>query len=302
MTLSKITTPDGIELCHEELGAKRKGPPILLISGAGLQMYGWPDGFCSLLVDRGYRVVRLDNRDTGDSTILDHLPAPAPWLVALKYKLGIQIRPPYRLEDMAKDIVGLLDGMGESRAHLVGISLGGMIGQLVAIHYPDRVASLTCLASAARNCRHTMPKVSTVAKIMRPPRPGRQGYIDWTIRLVQAVGGAAAEGPDDYLRDLAGKTFDRGIQTAGMNRQVCATYAAPDRREALSSVAAPTLVMHGRDDPLISPEAGKEIADSIEGARFEVLDGLGHGVLRPVWQQMADLIVEHVERAESEAG
>jgi pimeloyl-ACP methyl ester carboxylesterase len=286
-----------MEICYEVFGEANGGPPILLISGAGLQMLGWPDEFCRLLADQGHRVIRFDNRDTGESTDFAHLPAPAPWLVALKYKLGFGITPPYTLDDLASDVIQLLDGLGGQRAHLVGISLGGMIAQLVAISAGERVASLTCIASAARNSRHTMPKVSTVAKMLRKARPGRQGYIDWNISLVRAVGGEAAQGPDEYLREIAGRMYDRGINENGMRRHVCAAYAGPDRRAALSGVTVPTLVIHGSDDPLIHPEAGREIADAVPGAEYCTVDGMGHGIFQPVWAELVELISRHVEKA-----
>jgi pimeloyl-ACP methyl ester carboxylesterase len=294
MSVEKITTPNNIEICYETFGAENNTPPIVLISGAGLQMLGWPDEFCGLLANRGKRVIRFDNRDTGESTILDHLPTPAPWWFALMHKIGLRISSPYSLEDMALDLIHLLDSLGVQKAHLVGISLGGMIAQVAAINWGDRVASLTCIATSARNSRHTMPKIRTVLKILRKPQPGRQGYIDWTINLIRAVGGAAAEGPDEYLREISGRMYDRGISDNGMRRQVCAVYAAPDRRPALSKVKAPTLVIHGADDPLIRPEAGKEIADSVPGAKCYVIEGMGHGILRPVWPRIIELIGQQV--------
>ncbi len=294
MSVGKITTPNNIEICYEIFGAEDNTPPIVLISGAGLQMLGWPDEFCELLASRGNRVIRFDNRDTGESTILIHLPTPAPWRFALMHKIGLRISSPYSLKDMAVDLVHLLDSLGVQKAHLIGISLGGMIAQVAAINWGDRVASLTCIATSARNSRHTMPKISTVLKILRTPQPGRQGYIDWSINLIRAVGGAAAEGPDDYLREMSGRMFDRGISDDGMRRQVCAVYAASDRRSALSKVTAPTLVIHGADDPLIRPEASKEIATAIPGAKYYVIEGMGHGILRPVWPRLIELIGQHV--------
>jgi pimeloyl-ACP methyl ester carboxylesterase len=294
MSVEKITTPNNIEICYQTFGAENNTPPIVLISGAGLQMLGWPDEFCELLADRGNRVIRFDNRDTGESTILNHLPTPTPWRFALMHKIGLRISSPYTLKDMAADLVHLLDSLGVQKAHLVGISLGGMIAQVVAINWGDRVASLTCIATSARNSRHTMPKISTVLKILRTPRPGRQGYIDWSINLIRAVGGTAAEGPDDYLRELSGRMFDRGISDDGMRRHVCAVYAAPDRRSALSEVTVPTLVIHGADDPLIQPEASKEIATAVPGAKYYIIEGMGHGILRPVWPRLIELIAQHV--------
>lgn len=294
MTIGKHTTPDGIEICYEIFGEVNNVPPIVLISGAGLQMLGWPDEFCKLLAKYGSRVIRFDNRDTGESSILDHLPTPVPWRFALMHKLGLKVSSPYSLEDMATDLIHLLDGLDIEKAHLVGISLGGMIAQVAAINSSDRVKSLTCIGTQARNSRHTMPKLKTVLKILRSPKPGRQGYIDWSINLIRTVGGTAAEGPDDYLREMSGRMFDRGISEDGLNRQVCAVYAAPDRRPALSKISSKTLVIHGAEDPLISPEASKEIATAIPGAKFVLVDSMGHGILRPTWPKLIELITKHV--------
>jgi pimeloyl-ACP methyl ester carboxylesterase len=294
MTIGKYTTPDGIEICYEIFGEENNVSPIVLLSGAGLQMLAWPDEFCKSLVTYGNRVIRFDNRDTGESSVLDHLPTPAPWRFALMHKLGLRISSPYSLEDMATDLVYLLDCLDIEKAHLVGISLGGMIAQVAAINSSDRVKSLTCIATQARNSRHAMPKLKTVIKILRSPKPGRQGYIDWSIDLIRTVGGAAAEGPDEYLREISGRMFDRGISEEGLRRQVCAVYAASDRRPALSRMSVKTLVIHGTDDPLISPEASKEIATAIPGAKFVLVDGMGHGILRPSWPKLLELLTKHV--------
>jgi pimeloyl-ACP methyl ester carboxylesterase len=294
MTVSKHTTPDGIEICYEIFGEDNNVPPMVLISGAGLQMLGWPDEFCKSLAKYGGRVIRFDNRDTGESSILDYLSTPVPWGFALMHKLGLKVSSPYSLEDMAADLIHLLDGLNIEKAHLIGISLGGMIAQVAAINSSDRVKSLTCIGTQARNSRHTMPKIKTVFKILRSPKPGRQGYIDWSIDLIRTVGGTAAERPDDYLREISGRMFDRGISEDGLNRQVCAVYAAPDRRPALSKISTKTLVIHGAEDPLISPEAGKEISTAIPGAKFVLVDGMGHGILRPTWPKLIELITEHI--------
>lgn len=294
MTIGKHTTPDGIEICYEIFGEDDGLPPVVLISGAGLQMLAWPDEFCESLAKKVGGVIRFDNRDTGESTILNDLPAPSPLGFSLKHKLGLKVSSPYSLEDMVTDLIHLLDNLDIVKAHLVGISLGGMIAQVAAINSSDRVKSLTCIATQARNSRHAMPKLKTVFKILRSPKPGRQGYIDWSIDLIRTVGGSAAEGPDDYLREMSGRMFDRGISDDGLNRQVCAVYAAPDRRPALSKISTKTLVIHGAEDPLISLKASKEIATAIPGSKFVLVDGMGHGILRPTWPKLIELITEHV--------
>ncbi len=294
MSFNKLTTPDGIEICYEIFGEDDSSPPVILISGAGLQMIAWPDEFCESLSKRVGRVIRFDNRDTGESTILDDLPTPSPLIFSLMHKLGLRVSSPYSLEDMATDLVHLLDGLRIKKAHLVGISLGGMIAQVLAINSGERVKSLICIGSPARNSRHAMPKLKTVFKILRSPKPGRQGYIDWSINLIKAVGGTAAEGPDEYLREMSGRMFDRGISDNGLNRQVCAVYAAPDRRLALSKISSKTLVIHGKEDPLISPEASEEIATAVPSAKYVLVDGMGHGILKPTWSKLIELITEHV--------
>ncbi len=297
MTFEKLRTPDGIDICYQILGQENDGIPMVLLSGAGIQMLGWAEGFCKMLVDSGHRVIRFDNRDTSESSDLKHLPAPAPWLVALKHKLGLRISPPYTLEDMAGDLIHLLDGLGTPKAHLVGLSLGSMISQVAAINHGQRVASLTCISTQARNSRYTMPKIGTVLKIMRPPKPGRDGYIEWNLRLVNLVSGSAPQGPDDYLREIAGKMYDRGINDPGLRRQVGAVYASNDRRPALAELTIPTLVIHGADDPLINPEASREVAEAIPGAEFVLIEGMGHGVFKPTWERVSSLITRHVAGA-----
>ena len=299
MTTGIHTTSDGIKICYEIFGVENNIHPIVLISGAGLQMLAWPDEFCEFLAKKVGRVIRFDNRDTGESSILNHLPTPVPWRFALMHKLGLNVCSPYSLEDMAIDLIHLLDGLDIEKAHLVGISLGGMIAQIAAINSNNRVKSLTCIATQARNSRHAMPKLKTVFKILRSPKPGRQGYIDWSIDLIRSVGGSAAEGPDDYLREMSGKMYDRGISEDGLNRQVCAVYAAPDRRQALSKISTKTLVIHGAEDPIISPDAGREIATAIPCAKFVLVNGMGHGILRPNWSILIKLITENVLVAEN---
>jgi pimeloyl-ACP methyl ester carboxylesterase len=245
MSIGRIKTPNNIEICYETFGAENNTSPIVLILGAGLRMLAWPDEFWELSADHGNFVIRFDNRDTGESTILNHLPTPAPLRFALMHTIGLRISSPYTLEEMAADLVHLIDSLCIQKAHLVGISLGGMIAQVAGIIWGNRAASLACIVTSARNFRYTMPKISIVLKILHTPRPGGQGYIDWSINLIRAVGGPAAEGPDGYLLEMSGRMFDRGISDDGMRRQVCAVYAAPDRRSALSKVTIPTLAIHG---------------------------------------------------------
>ena len=295
MNFNKITLRNNIQICYDILGKDLNTEPIILISGAGLQMLGWPDEFCKLLADRNNKIIRFDNRDMGESTNLTYLPSPSPLWFTLKQKFGFNIKPPYTLENLAEDVVQLMDALGIEKAHLVGISLGSMIAQIVAYTYNDRVASLVCIATQARNSAHSMPKISTVLKIMKSPKPGKQGYIDWSINLVKAVGGSMAHDSNEYIGEIAGKMFDRGINNKGMNRQVCAVYASNDRRKFLSGISVPTLIIHGAEDPLIDSEAGEEVAKSIPGSEFRIIEKMGHGILKPAWSQLVDLIDNHIK-------
>lgn len=303
MSYKKVKTPNNIDLCYEMIGEKSSNIPIVLISGAGLQMLEWPTEFCLKLAEKSIPVIRFDNRDCGESSILDNLPAPSPLFFSLKHKFGISVKSPYSLGDMANDIIDLLDALNIKKAHLVGISLGGMIAQIATINSGERVASLTVIAAPARNSRRSMPKLKTVLKIMRSHKPGRQGYIDWSLDLIKVVGGTAALDPDDkYLREMSGQMYDRGISDNGLKRQVCAVYASDDRRPFLSKLRTSTLVIHGSEDPLISPEATQEVADYVPNAKFIQINNMGHGILRPVWSKLVEIILNHVKESEIKDG
>lgn len=274
-----------VTLCYEELGEGR-GEPLLLVMGLGMQLIAWDDEFCAQLTQRGFRVIRFDNRDVGLSSKL------AGRRVNLAAGLvGLTRSAAYTLDDMAADTVGLLDHLRIERAHLVGVSLGGMISQQVAALYPDRVASLTSIMSGTgRRKASRMPRPSVLGTLFRSPPSSREGYIEDIVGLFRRIGSPAYPADLDRLRELAGRSFDRSFYPAGTARQLMAVMASGNRTPGLRSVTAPSLVIHGTADRLIPPQAGRDTAAAIPGARLELIAGMGHDLPPQLWPRFAGLI------------
>lgn len=264
---------NGIDIEFESSGDEGH-PAVLLISGLGAQLVRWPKALIDGLVDRGFRVIRFDNRDCGKSTSIDSGGAPP-----LDAIVSGEQAPPYRLDDMALDAIGLLDWLGVERAHVIGTSMGGMIGQLIAADHPQRILSLTCVMSTTGHADLSPSDPQIFEKLTRPrPEPSESlsDYLDyevWRSGLIASPG--FPTGADQY-RDRALLEFERGYNPDGATRQMAAIFSSPDRREKLASVAVPTLVFHGLDDPLIPPDGGEDIARSVPGARLVLVPGLGH--------------------------
>ncbi|MFQ5876700.1 MAG: alpha/beta fold hydrolase [Acidobacteriota bacterium] len=294
--MPKLLTAHGIEICYEVIGADRPGSPILLIMGLGAQMIMWPDPFCEMLAARGHPVIRFDNRDSGGSSRLDHLGSPSLWRTGLSMAVGRPVRAPYPLLDLARDSVALLDGLGIAAAHVVGISMGAMIAQLMAIHHAGRVRTLVSMMSGTGNRRTALPRPGMALRLMRRPKPRREAYIEFLVGKMRLFNGPHYGLDEDRLREVAGRVFDRGLSPGGFNRQVAAVYAAPDRRESLARLRVPTLVIHGTADPLIRPAAGRETAETIPGARLLMIEGMGHYLPPALWPRIAGAIAEHVAR------
>ncbi len=257
--------------------------------GLGAQMIFWPDELCDALAARGYCVIRFDNRDTGRSTVLDH--SPPDW----RSVLAGAVAAPYLLQHMADDAVGLLDHLGIERAHVVGASLGGMIAQRVAIDHPRRVLSLASIMSTTGNRAVGGPTPEGMAVLMSAPPTDRDGYVESTIRARGVIG---SEPPDeDRTRDLAERAFDRGYHPDGTARQFAAVVASPDRTPELGTIDAPTLVIHGSEDPLIDVSGGEATAAAIPGAELVVVEGMGHDL--PPWalERVVVALVRNFERA-----
>jgi pimeloyl-ACP methyl ester carboxylesterase len=286
---------NGITIAYETFGDPA-APPLLLIAGVGAQMISWPEGFCEELAGRGLRVIRFDNRDVGESTHLDELGKAD--LTAVRE--GRRGTAPYTLSDMAADAAGLLDALGIDSAHVAGLSMGGMIAQTVALEHPDRVRSLTSIMSTTGDS--SLPKATPEAQdmLLRPSARSREELIEMAVEGAKVLGSPGFEIDDDYLRERAGRTWDRGYDPAGFGRQLAAIYASGSRAALLPSLRVPALVIHGEDDPLIRPEAGRATAEAIEGAELVTIPGLGHDLPRGAWPLVAGPIVQLVERVERE--
>jgi pimeloyl-ACP methyl ester carboxylesterase len=271
-----LAPTNGIEIFYETFGSPDE-VAVLLIRGLGSQMVAWREEFCTALADRGFHVIRFDNRDVGLSTKLD----------------GVE----YTIDDMAADTVGLLDHLGIEAAHVVGMSMGGMIAQQVAISYPERVVSLTSLASHIGGEDVVPPTSEAAAIFVGPPSRTREEAVAKAIADRRVIGSPGFPFDEDDIADTAGVAYDRCYAPEGRMRQIVAIRSAPGRCEALGSVRVPTLVIHGSDDPLVPVENGRRTAEAIPGAELFVIPGMGHDTPRGAWPLLIDAIVSIAHRA-----
>lgn len=285
----------GVEIAYESFG-ERTNPTLLLVMGLGMQMLAWDEDFCELLVDRGYHVVRYDNRDVGLSTKIGGGP---PNIFA--GAIGITGSARYDLRDMALDAVGLLDHLGVERAHVAGASMGGMIGQTLAARHPDRVASLTSImSSAGGRSRAVMPRMSVLGTLLARPPAEREAYAAHVARVFARIGSTGFEVDHDRLRERALIMYDRSYYPTGTARQLMAIMASGERTPELREIRCPTLVVHGKADKLIPYGAGEAVARAIPGARLELIDGMGHDLPAAVWPRITAAIAENAGRAKPE--
>ena len=285
-----------LKLCFETFGRPSE-PPLILIAGLGAQMILWDEAFCEALAARSLWVVRFDNRDVGRSSRIDWTPpADAGAAVAGRQK-GERLAAPYRLKDMAADAIGLMDALGVARAHVVGASMGGMIAQEMAIGWPERVRSLTSIMSTTGDPRLPPPSPQVMQVFTKPPPKTAEDYVEANVAAWLVFRGPGY--PDDEARDRprAKRAARRGLDPEGGQRQLLAVYASGSRKPALPSVTAPTLVIHGADDPLMPLAAGEDTAATIPGAKLVVLPRMGHALPMAVWPRVIDEIAELAKRA-----
>jgi proline iminopeptidase len=285
---------NGIRIAFDTAGDP-KAVPLLLISGLGLQLTAWPDEFVEGLVELGFYVIRFDNRDSGLSTKFEHAGTPSLTLAWLKSVLRLPLSPPYRLEDMADDAIGVLSALGVARAHIVGISMGGMVGQLMAARFPARVLSLTSIMSSSG--RRGLPGPTQAARRALLRRPLGAGdidaAIDYNVQLLQAIGSPAYPTPEKHLRRRVARALRRNCCPGGVVRQMLAVTACGDRTPQLQTIVAPTLVIHGAADPLVPLACGVDTAQAIPGARLEVIEGMGHDLPPQLLERLLALIDAH---------
>lgn len=283
---------DGVELEYDSFGDPAD-PPLLLIMGLATQMIGWPEGFCALLAGRGFHVTRFDNRDIGLSTWLDGLPEPD--LIALMS--GDPSTAPYLLEDMAGDAVAVLDALGTARAHIVGISMGGMIAQEVAIKHPERVLSLCSIMSTTGDHAVGQPSQEALAAILLPAGADRDGAIERGVTVLKVISSPGYPPTEQWMRDRSADSYDRAYHPEGGTRQFAAIVASPDRTGALHAVTVPTVVIHGEEDRLVDVSGGKATAAAVPGAELVLFPGLGHDLPEALWPAFADAIERNAARA-----
>jgi pimeloyl-ACP methyl ester carboxylesterase len=296
----QIARANGIDICYEIFG-EPAAEPMLLIMGLGAQMVLWDDAFCEQLAARGFRVIRFDNRDIGQSGKLTGGKRLTPLeLLKLRF-LRIPVAAPYKIIDMARDTTGLMDVLGIKSAHLVGASMGGMIAQEIAISFPQRVRSLTSIMSTTGNPKVPGPTKEAAAMLMAPPPTTKEEYFagfaqTWKILRVGSF-------PEDEALDpsRAARIFSRGLNPAGVGRQLRAILASGSRKERLCNVTAPTLVIHGTVDPLVHPMGGRDTAASIPGAKLLMVEGMGHAIPIPMWPQIIGAIADHAHGAAKKA-
>lgn len=280
-----------LDLYYETFG-EPADDPVLLVAGLGAQCLSWPDGFCEGLADRALHVIRFDNRDIGLSTKLDHLPFDLGEMLAAIAR-GEVADPPYRLDDMAADAVGLLDSLGIDAAHLVGMSLGGMVAQLAAINRPDRVRTLTSLMSTTGNPAFGRSSPEARHALMSPPAAGRDEAVARSIDQ-RRIWGSPDQIDETALAEHLAILWDRDHHPDGSRRQFGAAFAASDREPALRDLRVPTLVLHGTRDTLIDPDGGVRTAEVIPGARLVLIDGMGHDLPSSFWAPVIEAIVSLV--------
>ena len=277
----------GITLCYEEFG-QLSDPPMLLIMGLATQMIGWPDEFCQQLAGHGFRVVRFDNRDCGRST---HMTTRAPTPMEL-----VRRRVPpgqYTLSDMADDAVGLMRALEIEPAHVVGVSMGGMIAQTVAAEHPSSVRSLVSIMSTTGNRWKGQPAFGVYRFLLGRAPDGREAFVERLERLFSVIGSPGFPRNEDRFRDLVGRMYDRDHDPAGPGRQLGAIIASGDRTSRVRQIKAPTLVIHGTKDRMVRKSGGRATARAIPGAKLVMIDGMGHDLPEGAWPRLIELISAH---------
>ena len=291
---------NGVDIYYEENGPA-DAPVILLVMGLGTQMIAWPEEFIAGLVTSGYRVIHYDNRDIGLSQHMDGAAAGNLIWAMFASRVGLPLKTAYTLNDMAADGVALLDALGISKAHIVGASMGGMIVQLIAATYPDRVLSMTSVmsTSGAPGLPGPAPEVRKRLMAPRPSNPSRDQAIAMGADAIKQISYPDPARPADAFETAAARAFDRNYYPIGMKRQLLAIIADGSRVSRLKTITVPTLVIHGGADPLVPVAGSQDIARHVPGARLEIIDEMGHDLPPSQVPAMVQLIAGHARMAAS---
>lgn len=289
-----VTTPNtGIEIFYEDHGDPSHDV-ILLVMGLGAQLTLWPDELVEALVGEGFRVIRYDNRDIGLSQKFEGARAPSLPIQLLRKKIGFPAKVPYKLKDMADDGIGLLDALGIAQAHVVGASMGGMIVQLMAVHHPERLMSMTSIMSTTGNGKLPQAEKHAMEALIAPLKGmDEETLVAHGLNIAKNIGSPGFPFDPEAQREKVLKNIRRSVYPAGLPRQLAAIIDDGCRRSRLASVRTPTLVLHGEDDPLVKVEAGEDTARHISGARLVTIPGWGHDIPLPLVPRVASEIVAH---------
>jgi pimeloyl-ACP methyl ester carboxylesterase len=276
------------EIAYETSGDGEAGI-VILIRGQGTQLIHWPESFYEVFSTRGFRTIRFDNRDTGLSEKFDHISGQE--LEALKRRIaaGEEIDSPYTMDDMALDVIALMDGLDVDTAHIVGISMGGFIAQLLASKYPSRVRSMTSIMSRSGVIDPML--IDALWSV----RSSREVFIQEWVEYIRQFGSKKYFEGDDYSRRIAAAAFDRCYSPDGANRQLLAIFSRKNTMDWVRTISVPTLVVHGTDDLLIPPAKGKETANLIPGATFQLIDGMGHDTPPGLGKLLAEIVLTHIK-------
>lgn len=285
--------PNGIELCYQTFGS-REAEPLLLVMGLGGPMTWWDPEFCQLLADRGFFVIRYDNRDTGRSTKVS---GRINRRMIMASFAGLKARTPYTMQDLADDGFLLLDHLELDAAHVVGISMGGMIAQTMALSHPKRVLSLTSIMSSTGRRTVGWQDPSLLPMLVANRDRSREHYIDTSAKLWRLIGSPHYPDTTESIRERAGETWDRGINRAGVMRQMGAVLTQPDRSRALRSLRIPSLVIHGTHDKMVHVSGGRATSSAIPGCELLLIPGMGHDVPRELHETFVDAIRRVANRA-----
>lgn len=290
---------NGIQIEYETFG-EPDSPALLLIIGIIGQLTFWDEKLCQQLAQHGHYVIRFDNRDAGLSSKIEEAGVPDIMQTIEAQMKGETINPPYTIEDMADDAVGLLDALGIEKAHICGMSMGGMIAQTIAINYPKKVLSLISIYSKTGDPEEPRPGPEAMEFLLTPPPKEREAYIEHGIKFFSTISGPGFPYDEEWLRNFVAQSYDRAYNPEGAARQFVAILAQKNRRPELKSLSTPALVIHGADDPLILVECGKNTAADIPGAKLMVIEGMGHDMPHGgAWPQIIDAIVDHTHKLNS---
>ena len=283
---------NGIRLAYEEFG-QPDHPAMVLVMGLGTQLLGWPLAMCEELANRGFRVIRFDNRDIGLSEKMENAHIPQAVGLMLRARLRLPVNVPYTLTDMARDCVGLMDALGIERAHLVGASMGGMIGQIVAAKFGERLLSFTSIMSSSGNPRIPGASPDVIRAMVKRSLSGEKPDLASSMALWRKIGSPAYQPTDAQLKKKILDSWQRSDYREGYSRHLAAVIANGSRVKLLRKIKTPTLVIHGRDDALVSVHGGIDTARNIPGSRLKIFDGMGHDLPEALLPEIIELIASH---------